>query len=275
MKPVDALLLVAMVLGILVALTGLVDAGKAPLDEATAALVNEIPIPEDELRSLLERRAQAGVPVDELLGTLDDMIDEELLIQRATELGILRRDSNVRVAIVQAMEKSILNEARGRSVSDEEIAAFYEANTALFAEPLALRLEEIVVRDRDLASSIKAGLQAGEGAGTLAAGSEAASLTRLPPVPLSLDALSRRLPEEVIAQLEQAGEGEVLSYETNRGVHLLRIVDVREARTPPFDEVRISVLNELETQREDRAYDDYVAWLRQRAEIRKNERLAR
>jgi hypothetical protein len=35
------------------------------------------------------------------------------------------------------------------------------------------------------------------------------------------------------------------------------------------------VLNELQLQRQNAAYDEYLAWLRQRADIRKNESLAR
>ncbi|MEM1189723.1 MAG: peptidylprolyl isomerase [Pseudomonadota bacterium] len=275
MKLTDGLLIAAVVLGILTALTGLVDAGDALLDDGTAAQVNGITIPADELRSLLERRAQVGVPVDELLLTLDDMIDEELLIQRALELGILRRDSNVRVAIIQAMEKSILNEARSRTVSDDELAAFFRENTELFSEPRTLELEEIVLKDRSLLSSLRAALEAGEGAATLAAESEGVSATWLPPVPMSLDALSRRFTEEVIAWLASVGAGDVLTYESAAGVHVLRVLGVYEARVPAFDEARLSVLNELEMQREDDAYDDYLDWLRQRAEIRKNERLAR
>ncbi|MEL7044033.1 MAG: peptidylprolyl isomerase [Pseudomonadota bacterium] len=274
MKLTDALLIAAVVLGIVTALVGLVDAGNPALDDATAAQVNGIAITADELRSLLERRAQAGVPVDELLGTLDDMIDEELLIQRASELGILRRDSNVRVAIIQAMEKSILNEVRGRSVADDEIAAFYRDNTGLFSEPRTLELEEVVITDPSLVSSLTDALEEGVGAATLAAASEVVSATWLPPVPMSLEALSRRFSQEVMAWLETAGEGDVLTYEALGGVHVLRVLSVYSARVPPFDEVRLSVLNELEIQREDLAYDDYLAWLRQRAEVRRNERLA-
>lgn len=275
MKLTDGLLIAAVAVGILIALAGLVDAGNAPLPDTTAALVNETPVPADELQNLLQRRAQQGAAVDQLLGTLDDMIDEELLIQRASELGILRRDSTVRVAIIQAMEKSILNEERGRSFTKAQIEAFYRDNTVLFAEPRRLQLEEIMVADAEQATSLIAALSEGGTAKALAAGNEEVSLARLPPVPLSLDALARRYPQDVALRLETAVEGNVLAYTSDRGTHLIKIVGVREARVPPLDEIRISVLNELQMQRQDVAYDEYLAWLRQRADIRKNERLAR
>jgi len=272
MKLTDALLLAAVAVGILVALGGLVDAGKAPLPANTAAQVNAVSIPADELQSLLQRRAQAGAPVAELLRTLDDMIDEELLIQRAAELGILRRDSNVRVAIIQAMEKSILNEARGRSFSEEEIQAFYRDNTTLFAEPRRLQLEEVVVSDPERAPSLTTLFAEGAIGRALAAANNDVSLTRLPPVPLSLDALDRRYPQDVLARLENADEGDVLTHESDRGIHIIRILRVVAAREPPFDEIRLSVLNEMQLQHQNVAYNEYLVWLRQRAEIRKNER---
>jgi len=275
MKPIDLLLIGAVVLGILAAMTGLVDAGKAPLNEATAAVVNDTPIPADELRSLLERRTQSGAPVEQLLATLDDMIDEELLIQRALELGILRRDSNVRLAIIQAMEKSILNEERGRSFSEAELKAFYRDNTTLFAEPLRLQLEELLVADPARVTALAARLEAGTAADRLAAGDKGLSVTRLPAVPLSLEALARRMSTDILDRLETAREGDVLIHESNRGTRLIRVVAIEEARLPPFAELRLSVLNELQLQRQDLAYDEYLAWLRQRAEIRKNERMAR
>ncbi|WP_439107047.1 peptidylprolyl isomerase [Congregibacter sp.] len=274
MKPTDGLLITAVVMGVFIALIGLLDGGDSSLDDATAAQVNETTIPADELRSLLERRAQEGAPVDQLLGTLDDMIDEELLIQRASELGILRRDSNVRIAIIQAMEKSILNEERGRKVSDAELENFYSDNQSLFTEPLTIRVEELVVSDGEQLRLADSALREGVDIEALAAGNPAVTMSRLPPVPLSLDALARRFPAEVVSWLQTAKEGEVLAYEGSRDFRLIRVVNLSEARVPPFEEVRLSVVNELQLRRQDLAYDEYLDWLRQRAEIRKNPHLA-
>jgi EpsD family peptidyl-prolyl cis-trans isomerase len=263
------------VVGAVLALAGLLDAGKAPVSDETAALVNGTAIPVDELNSLLERRARGGAPGEQLHGTLDDMIDEELLIQRALELGILRRDSNVRVAIIQAMEKSILNEERGRSVPEDAVRGFYREHPDLFTEPRLLQLEEIVVSDARIAPELAAALAGGASATSLAEARQGVSATRLPPVPLSPDALSRRYPEDVLARVEVAAAGDVLTFDGERGVHLLKVVAVREAHLPAFEDIRLSVLDELQMQRLDAAYEDYLAWLRQRADIRINERVTR
>jgi len=273
MKRTDAFLLAALALGIGMALLGLVEMDAGALDDATAARVNDVPIPADELRSLLERRARDGAPVEQLLGTLDDMIDEELLIQRAAELGILRRDSNVRVAIIQAMEKSILNEERARRITEDEARAFYRTNPDLFREPRQLQVEEVRVEDPDLVAAVESRLRDGESAAALAADSEKVALRRVPPVPLSLDALGRRYPAAVVTRLATSAVGDVLSFETQGMHHCLVILSVLEARKPPYEEVRGLVLNEAQLQRQEAAYDEYLVWLRQRADIRRNDRL--
>jgi len=267
----DALLLGAVIIGVLVALTGLVDTPDAPLDDATAARVNGIPISADELRSRFERRSLQGAPADQLRRTLDDMIDEELLIQRAQELGLLRRDSSIRIAIIDAMEKSILGEAAGRAVSEAELEDFYRDNRALFSEPRQFQVDELRLENPKQAASLAERLRGGEEALDLAAGMQSVSLARLPPVPLSLEALARRYPPALIARLENAVVGDVLVQETGDATLLIKVVGVLEASTPPFEEVRLSVLNELQMQRQGSAYEGYLAWLRQRADIRRNQ----
>jgi hypothetical protein len=269
----DALLVGGLVGGMLVALTGLVDSGNSPLSDETAARVNGVPIAADELRSLLERRSLEGAPVEQLQGTLDDMIDEELLIQRAIELGLPRRDSNIRVAIIAAMEKSILSEAAGRAISEGELEDFYRANLALFSEPRQLQVDELILDNPVEASSVADRLRNGEQAMDLAASMESVSLARLPPVPLSLDALARRYPQDLIARLQDADVGDVFVREVDTTTRVIRVSDVLEASVPPFEDVRLSVLNELQMQHQDRAYDEYLTWLRLRADIRRNGQL--
>ncbi|MEA3643345.1 MAG: SurA N-terminal domain-containing protein [Lamprobacter sp.] len=302
LKLSDSLLLTAAAAGITLALMGLADGGRTPLDAATAARVNEAPIATDEWRSLLERRAQAGVPAEALTDTLDQLIDEELLIQRAAELGILRRDSNVRVAIVEAMQKAIFNEARGHSASEAELRAFYNDNRALFAEPLRLQLDGLQLEGLQLeglqleglqdsggvgAAGARAGakvearavaamaaLRAGVAIEALVASDAALSPLQLPPVALSVDALSARFPELATDTLTAAVQGEVISHASARGLYLLRVVSRHEASVPAFEAVRDAVLNEWQLQRLDAAYKEHLGWLRERADIRINQQLA-
>ena len=94
----------------------------------------------------------AEISVDQLRGAgnnaqaLDRIIDRELLVQQALHAG-LERDPAVRDAI-DASRRQILAQAwldkvaAGKTVSRDEIHAFYAENPALFAERRVYRVRE-------------------------------------------------------------------------------------------------------------------------------------
>lgn len=63
---------------------------------------------------------------------LDRLIDEELLLQRASELDLVAGSASVRSAILDALIANITQSARANTLSNEELQAWYEKNTALF-----------------------------------------------------------------------------------------------------------------------------------------------
>lgn len=137
---------------------GVVPAGcqRPPADAQVLARVNGAEI---SLRSLGplgagERRPASGpASPDGLREALEKVIDRELLVQRALELG-LDREPQVAAAIEAARrqilaqaytEKLAAASAATRSVSREEVRAFYAENPTLFAERRIYRLRELVV----------------------------------------------------------------------------------------------------------------------------------
>lgn len=106
-----------------------------------AAKVNGAEISVRQLRTA--GAASAGL-------ALEKVIERELLVQQAMQAG-LDRDPAVREAI-DASRRQILAEAwldkvaSGKTVSREEIRAFYADNPALFAERRIYRLRELAVQ---------------------------------------------------------------------------------------------------------------------------------
>lgn len=66
---------------------------------------------------------------------LDRLIDEELLLQRALELGLAQSDGSSRKALVQAAIQFATLEADGKLPDDAELERFYQARPTLFAAP--------------------------------------------------------------------------------------------------------------------------------------------
>lgn len=110
--------------------------------EAVLARVNGAVI---TLNGALRGAAPSGAATRE---ALDNVIDRELLVQRALALG-LEREPQV-AASLEAARRQILAQAYmdtlgAGAVSKEEARAFYEENPPLFAQRRVYRLRELVV----------------------------------------------------------------------------------------------------------------------------------
>ena len=99
--------------------------------------------------------ATGGASGEAVREALEKVIDRELLVQRALELG-LERDARIaaeidaarRQILAQAYVDRIAGSAQGASAqgaSAQEVRAFYAENPALFAERRIYRLRELVV----------------------------------------------------------------------------------------------------------------------------------
>ena len=65
---------------------------------------------------------------------LERMIEEELLIKRAIDLGMIENNPMARGTIVQQMIKTIISENDRYEISDQELKAFYEENKGFFTK---------------------------------------------------------------------------------------------------------------------------------------------
>jgi len=90
-------------------------------------------------RGLLEDEDKAFV--------LERMIEEELLIQRAKDLGLLSTNTMVRGTIVQQMIYSIILENSLVAVEDTELKKFYEENKPFFTSADKLRVLQVYFSD--------------------------------------------------------------------------------------------------------------------------------
>ena len=124
--------------GLVVAMAGIVE--KAPqrgdLPDDAAAVVNGSVIRRSHYeRALAALASDSRNPLGEKerAHILDRLIEEELLVQRAVELGLDRSDPVVRNTLVSAMIETIVLGVGQEEPSDEDVAAFYETNREFFA----------------------------------------------------------------------------------------------------------------------------------------------
>lgn len=255
--------------------------GKSELPPGALATVNGETIRLEEYERALaalaaDRRNVVGDA--ERLRVLDRLIEEELLIQRAIELGFVRRDQRVRAGLVSSVIQAVVSEAAATEPKQEEVEAFYRQNRDYFTQPGRLRLRQILVRIGGARAPDQALVLAREVAERLRAGEpflavkrelgdrEVASLPDgfLPPKKL------REYLGPAAARAALALEPGAVSdpVRTAAGMRVLQVLEREPERTPPLEEIEADVRAQLRRRAGDRALRDYLDELRKRAEIR-------
>ena len=114
-------------------------AASALPDDAIAS-VNGRPIREEEYTravAMLAGDKRTEIADEDRTHVLNRLIEEELLIQRGIEIGLVNSDRSVRKAITQAMLASIVAESVSAQPAEDELRAFYAENPSLFARSAA------------------------------------------------------------------------------------------------------------------------------------------
>ena len=147
---------VGALLGLLIAGFGLFTArgtrmaGMPPED---VAIVNQIPILrsdfDQQLRSLDDVSPSEATPAQRRK-VLDDMIREELYIQRGVELGLPTDDTETRTALLTATESLVAQNALASVPTDAELRAFYRAHVDRYATTGTMELKALVPASRKM-----------------------------------------------------------------------------------------------------------------------------
>lgn len=154
-------------LGLTLAITAILRrSGDSPFPPDAVATVNERAIRAEDLERAiraLEADRRDPVDADERRFVLDRLVDEELLVQRARELGLDQFDPGVRGRLASAMMEAVLAETEDGDPSDEEVEKFYQENRGFFAgvQRLAVRALRVeITRTRPEAEARAIALQA-------------------------------------------------------------------------------------------------------------------
>jgi hypothetical protein len=247
------------------------------------AMVNGTPIPGSDLERALaalaaDRRDPLG-PAERRL-VLDRLVEEELLVQRANELGLDRSDRTLRARLVTAMVDAILSDGTRAEPSAGEVAKFYHENGALFAPPARLWVRDVQVRvegrteEEARARALQAAtrLRAGERVDTVAADLGHRPIAPLPDGPISPTQLREYLGPTVASAALRLAPGDV--SEPVRGpeaFHVLQGVTREAGPPPPLTEVEDAVRDEMRRRVDADALRAYLDDLRTRATIRVRE----
>jgi hypothetical protein len=284
------LLLIGAEIGLALAEFGLLE---TQTDSLTLSADVAARVGERTIRRIDYERVLAGVesdlrgPIDESIRrrVLDRMIEEELLVQRALELGVAAIDRRVRGELTAGLMDSIVGEADAVEANSSEVASHFAENLDFFTRPGRLHARMIFFSSRrdDSHRDGSAAERAVSAAQRLRAGEEWNEIEKrfgdpqISPLPngmLPPGKIRDYVGPTILQTLEGLEVGDWSDpIEFGAGLYLASLVDRERRIVPTFEEVEGLVRQDLKRRRGDEALRRYLDDLRARNSVSINESL--
>ena len=246
-------------------------------DEAAAqeavAWINGQPLREQYYRQAIkavDNDKRMPLTTEDTQRILDRLIDEELLIQQALDLGYLHHDVKVRALLIGRMRDRVLA-TDSEEADNDRLQAFFAEHRDRFTSPTVYHVRQIAVAGEDhrqQAEKLKQSMHNGTPFEPLWRQYRTASIDPVPDSPLPSSKLYQLLGERAFQALQSMQPGEV-----SEPIHLqdqsllLQLVDTGNHQPVAFEQVRDQVAALYQRFRDEQAFGDYVQQLRQQADI--------
>lgn len=251
------------------------------------ALVNQKPIYRSDF--LIQSQTQYGVPFaqvskEERRRVLDDMINEELIVQRGIEVDLPGYDPDVRAALVNGVELQMYADVLAQQPTDAQLRAFYDQHRGNYAGIGVMRLrdlalnvlpEETDIERTQRAAAVVAALRHGahvDGAFLqkyALRDSGALMQSGQPDLGDIFDfAAQANLAPKVYEATKSLQAGQVSDpISGTDGIHIVVMTARKVAQTPGFEEVRARVWTDMKRQAQEKIKNATYQYLRSKADI--------
>ena len=242
------------------------------------ALVNQRPILRTDFIAQAETelgKTFAETTTAERLKVLDEMIREELFVQRGLELDFPGTDPDTRTALVAAVEQQVVADVTTHQPTDAELQKYFDDNRGGYSTEGTMVLHNLVLPK---ASGPDAVATAKKAADALRAGTPVAEVTKtyglheLVPEHSSPEqfyfAQQIHLGHDLYEQVVKLNDGEVSEpVAAQDGVHIVQMVKNTRPLPLTFERVRSQVLNDFIMSEKRRLEDADLRYLRDKADI--------
>ena len=175
---------------------------------------------------------------------VESFVRDEIYYREALALGLDVEDDQVRTRLIEKMRYLTENLADPEPASEAELHAFFDANPALFLQPATVTFDQVFFspsqRGGALAGDVETGLaRLRAGASPHEVGDRTPLGSRFEDAPA--DRLRVLFGEPMTAAIFAAPLGEWIGpYESDFGLHVVRVSGQTAARQPEFEEARAS-----------------------------------
>ena len=208
---------------------------------------------------------------------LERMIEEELLIKRAIDLGMLENNPMARGTIVQQMIKNIISEGSRIEPEEKEIIEFFEENIGFFTKANRLRVRQIYFSQDDFGD--RAHQEAKNAFTRLLKGetfdqvtlSGSNSALKVPDTLMNLNKVREYIGPSLMREAQLLKPGQFSEpKKVSGGYKIIYLVDREDAAQPKYSNIRSSVLSEFSKRRDDQSLRTYLDNLKKWYDVSRN-----
>ena len=280
-KALNILLVLGVFAGISLAIFSSIQDTNFEVDKNWVARVGDIEISREKYLLQLEGLnldKRAPLKEEDRAFVLERMIEEELLIQRAKDLGMFSTNTMIRGAIVQQMINMIISENSLDIVSTSQLKEFYEANKGFFTSADRLRLKQIYFSDEkggalERAQNAYLYLVQGNNLDVIDSKSDESAL-EVPNTLMTLSKVREYIGPSLMQLAKMLKPGEFTSpKKVIGGYKIIVLLERRDASPPDFKEIRDRVKSEYQKRKDDEALRDYLNKLKKWYEIERQPKI--
>ena len=268
-----------LVIGIFLATLTIVEKNNIS-DQNWAAKIEDQLIPFERYEMQLEGLAndkRSPLTKQDKEYVLERMIEEELLIKRAIDLGMLENNPMARGTIVQQMIKNIISEGSRIEPEEKELIEFFEENIGFFTKANRLRVRQIYFSQDDFGDRV---LREAKNAFTrllkgetfdqvVLSGSNSA--LKVPDTLMNLSKVREYIGPSLMREAQLLKPGQFSEpKKVSGGYKIIYLVDREDAAKPEYSNIRSSVLSEFSKRRDDQSLRTYLDNLKKWYDVSRN-----
>ena len=270
-KYVNIALIVVFFASLFISLNSVIFETNFQLDQAIAR-VGEKEISRqkfEEIIKVLDDQSKSELTLEKKNLIRERLIDEELLIQRAIELDLVRNDSLVKGNVIQTMFQYIINSNELAEPSEAELREYFSKEKNYFSSGKRFKLKNYTFRNLNDAETARNSLNQGNLESFLKL-VETENSIDLPNVFLTSQKIRDYLGPKVLEELPSLEKGGFSNiFEINQVPSIVICIDILLDNNPKFEEILEQIKNKYIRDREDSLVKEYIENLRNFYEIEK------
>ena len=272
----NSLLIFGLIIGVFLAANSIVQESNL-IEDDWVANVGGVQISKEKYYSQLEglaRDKKNPITERDKNYVLERMIEEELLIIRAKELGLFENNQIVRGSIIQQMIKLIISENYLESVEEETLRKFYEQNIGFFSSASRLRLQQIYFSNlsgdsKERSEEAFEYLKEGASYDEVSQMADQSALT-IPNSMMNLSKVREYIGPTLMNLARRLEPGEFsVPMEVAGGHKIIYLFDKELSEPEEFDSIQPKILKEYQRRRDDNSLREYLEDLKGWYEIKR------